>query len=136
MLEQGAIPMASFNRLLDLIERIKWSRGGRREWWAANVDMVGQFIKAKGLAATEVHTAGVAEEVAVRSSSKAYWIDPRGGIHPAHLHHLGQIYVLDQKAWKEFSGAVVGQVKEKLASAQAVGFDEVMDTAEAVQMMR
>jgi len=55
-----------------------------------------------------------------------------GGIKIAHLHFKGDIYLLNESQWKNFSVGVVREFQNKLAKVNTVSFEQVMEISEAV----
>ena len=45
-----------------------------------------------------------------------YLVDPRGGKRTPHLHYKGEIYLLNEKQWKDFSSKVLQDFSKKLAA--------------------
>lgn len=136
--------MPDFGLFQNWIELLRWRHGGRRDFWYANVDIVGSFIKENSLKpidARQMPIAGPAfasgSESELRSTEAArLWPGGlAGGIRFPHLHHAGQFYVLDERHWAEFSKKVMSSVSEKLSKAQKVSFDQLMDVADAAQAM-
>lgn len=60
-------------------------------------------------------------------------LDPgtRGGMKAAHIHLDGRIYLLNQKAYKEFSQQLINDTRERLAEASSVSFRQILDIADA-----
>lgn len=106
----------------------KWIYGGPRDIWVKNEKMLGELI-AKWKLQPYAAQAG---------KNKAFMYDPgiRGGIRMAHLHAKGNIYLVDEKQWKDFSGRVIRDFQAKLEKAQSVSFEQLMDISEAVEGVR
>lgn len=116
-----------------------WRRGIPREWLFANLDFVGNYIRENGLRPLQMpggREAGPGAEEAVRATAAALWPgDIRGGIRIAHLHHAGQVYILNERQWADFSGKVMQGLTAKLGKVQKVGFEQLMEVADAVEKM-
>lgn len=54
-----------------------------------------------------------------------------GGIRGPHIHFGGDIYLLNDKQWQEFSDRIIKNIQEKLANAKAINFEQVMELSEA-----
>ncbi len=102
----------------------KWIYGGPRDIWIRNEKLLGELIAKWKL-----------QPYAAVAGKKAYMYDPdiRGGIRLAHLHAKGNIYLVDEKQWKDFSGRVMRDFRARLESAQSVNFEQLMDLSEAVE---
>ena len=105
----------------------KWIYGGPRDIWIRNEKLLGELIAKWKL-----------QPYAQAGRNKAVTYDPdiRGGIRLAHLHANGNIYLVQEKQWKEFSGKVIKDFQVKLGSAQSVSFEQLMDISDAVEGVR
>ena len=105
----------------------KWIYGGPRDIWIRNEKLLGELIAKWKL-----------QPYAQAGRNKAVMYDPdiRGGIRLAHLHAKGNIYLVDERQWKEFSGKVIKDFQAKLEKAQSVNFEELMDISDAVEGVR
>ena len=106
----------------------KWIYGGPRDLWIRNEKIVGELITKYKL---QPYAAAAARNKAVM-----YDPDIRGGIRMAHLHAKGNIYLVEEKAWNEFSGRVLRDFRAKLETAQSVNFEQLMDIGDAIEGVR
>lgn len=108
--------------------------------WAAQVSVVERFIKEnsdklqKWQQAQESQMAPESVEPRATGSKRPalVWYNPYGGMKLAHLHYAGDIYVLTESQWADFSKSVMMSFTDKLRSAGKVTFDQVMNISEAV----
>ncbi len=104
----------------------KWIYGGPRDIWIRNEKLAGELIAKYKL-----------QPYAAAARNKAmYDPDIRGGIRMAHLHAKGNIYLVEEKAWNEFSGRVIRDFRAKLENAQSVNFEQLMDISDAMEGVR
>ena len=102
--------------------------------------MIGKFIreqKLKPVAAEDLpaHPFLAAEQPA--PATRAI-VRPRpfpGGLRSPHLHFKGNIFLVNQEQWKDFSGAVIKQYQERLSNAGNIGFDQLMDVATGMETL-
>lgn len=118
--------------------------GGNWAYLVKNKKSIGEFIKANAIQAVAVK-AVAAEAVTPRAAkaaaepakaAKYLDLDIRGGMRVPHLHFNNKIYMLDEKQWAAFSGAIVADVKAKLAKTKEVSFEEGMALANLSQAMK
>lgn len=125
----------------DLYERLVSKYGGRFDYWIKNVEIIAKFVEKYKIPATErehflmddptpvVHMKGTKE------SFDTARIKPTpfpGGLRIPHLHFRGDIYLLTDEQWKEFSGTAVRNLQEKLGTVGTVGFGQLMELSEAI----
>jgi hypothetical protein len=68
----------------------------------------------------------------------AFRLFPRpfpGGIRIAHMHYRGDIYLLDEKQWADFSGRIIKDFQSKLSKVSAVSFEQAMELSDAVDSL-
>ena len=58
-----------------------------------------------------------------------------GGIRVAHLHLGDDIFLPTESQWKDFAGQVMEGFKTKLAHAQSVSFEQVMELSNAIETL-
>jgi len=115
----------------------KWIFGIPAPFWLKNIKMIEQVIREQKLEpvpAESLMTEGPLAPMA-GEQEKAIRIWPRpipGGIRIPHLHFRGDVYLLNESQWKEFSGKVVKEFQTKLARVNTVSFEQVMEISEAV----
>lgn len=126
----------------DVFEILRGKYGGRRDFWYAAIDLVGNFIKENSLK-HESSRLPLRASVANASSpelrsaeiSQLWPGHLAGGIRVPHLHYSGELYLLNDAQWGKFTKTVLTNVTEKLQKAQKVGFDQLMDVADSAHTM-
>lgn len=58
-----------------------------------------------------------------------------GGIRVPHLHFNGDVYMLNDKQWGDFSGKVLTNLKEKLNSSNTISVEKLTEISNAVDSM-
>ena len=58
-----------------------------------------------------------------------------GGIRIPHLHFRGDVYLLNEKQWKDFSIKVIKDFQAKLSRVNTVSFEQEMEISEAVDSL-
>lgn len=58
-----------------------------------------------------------------------------GGLKIAHVHFEDRVYPLDRVQWQEFSTQVVQRLTENLAQAKGIGFQQLMEVSEVVEVI-
>lgn len=127
------------------IDRLISKYGGRFEYWVTHRAEIAKFIKKAKIPAVEAEHMRVFPAPPVskaRASEKAipnWWPYPIPipfpwpGFRAPHLHYGGDIYVLTEKQWSDFSRTAIKNFQEKLAGAESVKFAELMEIAEAME---
>ncbi len=133
-----------------------WINGGRWDIWAAELHSVEKFIRSNDLQPLDSLTAAAytyrEDNAAIRAPaiqppvnlmekrgmSMSIWEEYQGingGMRVPHLHFRGEIYMLNNEQWKEFSRGMLEQLSSKLGKANAVSFDQLMDVSESVNAL-
>jgi hypothetical protein len=131
------------NRRKDMsdYEMLVLKNGGRWDFWVSQVATIGRYVDAHAKELTKVQgalhsTAAAAPEAATRASSRTIMWDPtRGGMRMPHLHYAGEIFILNEGQWAEFSKSAVSALAEKMGKAQKVTFESVMQVSDAIAGM-
>jgi hypothetical protein len=116
---------------------IKWRdfigpKGGDWLYFVKNRANVAEFIKTnniKPVSYTPVVSNRVVANMAILGPGFP------GGLKYAHLHFNNRIYPLTDAQWKKFSGGIIIDARNKLAKANAIGFEAGMMLAEATNML-
>ena len=58
-----------------------------------------------------------------------------GGIRVPHLHYKGDLFILDEKQWGNFSQKIVEGLQQKLTTANSVNFEQVVILSEAIDAL-
>jgi len=95
----------------------------------------GRFAQLAGGIITQGMSA-ISETPVARSvkSAKAAALGPHlinGGIRGPHLHHKGNVYLLNERQWGNFSQTIMKNIQEKLSRAKSVNFEQLMEISEA-----
>ena len=126
----------------DLYERLVSKYGGRFDYWIKYVEVVAQFVEKYKIPPVErehllmddpvpLISPKEMKELADIPKIRPYPPFP-GGLRIPHLHLRGDIYLLTDKQWKEFSGMAVKNLQEKLGTVGTVGFDQLMELSETM----
>jgi hypothetical protein len=98
-----------------------------------NKRLIEQLIETKGLVKIQAVTP------VVKGKAPATGIEDRyllcGG-NWAHIHWNGEIYNFTEKAWEQFSSAVMKDFSTKLAKASNVSMDQINVVAKAMDMIQ
>jgi hypothetical protein len=109
--------------------------GGRWEFWVSQINVIEQFMKTAGKELIQINEAahGAVRQEAKAASGKAILWDPtRGGMRMPHIHYAGEIYILNEKQWEDFSKLAMQSLTEKMGRMQKVPFEKVMQIAEGM----
>lgn len=117
--------------------------GGRFDFWMSQLAVVGRYVDAHAGELTKVQVAAqgpVAFAAESRISTAAsgrvmIWDPTRGGMRMPHLHYAGEIYLLNESQWADFSKGALSALGEKLGKAQKVSFENVMHMSEGMAGM-
>lgn len=117
----------------------RWIYGIPAPIWLKSMDLIGKTIEEYKLKPVPIESlmaenpftprnivSGEQEKARLRP-----WQWP-GGIRIAHLHYRGDVYLLNESQWKNFSVSVIRDFQNKLANVKTVGFEQVMEISEAV----
>lgn len=111
--------------------------------WRVESELVGAFIKEGKLKPIDQMSLGRGyPKQPSRSTSRepvefrGPWPLPYpGGIRGPHLHWQGDIFELKTEQWQDFSQQVIGRYQEKLATAQTVRFDDLVELSAVMEGM-
>ncbi len=139
--------MPELSRLL--IKR--WLNGRPAEIWIAQLEAVEGMIKEYKLKPLEVehypvldishHVSPMEAQMAqmdAKTAKRVAKIEPKpfpGGLRHPHLHFKDEIYLLDNKQWREFSAIVIKSLKERLNRARTVSFDQLLEASAGVDAL-
>ncbi|MDJ0694907.1 hypothetical protein [Mastigocoleus sp. MO_188.B34] len=133
--------MANYN--YSLLERLIWTRGIPSSFWVVNHQAVRDIVQKYNLRAMTAEELGQGLAAPLEESTASEqqmslkpwpWPFP-GGLKIAHVHYGGQLFLLNQEQWAEFSGRVISDLQAKLDNAQVVTFDSMLDVSEAVDTL-
>jgi hypothetical protein len=115
--------------------------GGNRTFWLSSLNTIAKMIDQHDLkpVAKEMIPAGayaMSTEMMQHEFSevalKRGWVWPCGGIKGPHLHFGPEIYQLDENQWADFSLAVIKDCQSRLATANTVTVEQLIDVGEAI----
>ncbi len=113
--------------------------GGRWDFWVSQVEIIERYIKGAINELIQIRTVAqgpIAPEVKPTGAAKTILWDPtRGGMRMPHLHYAGEIYILNETQWTNFSKIAMKSLTDKLAKVQKVGFEDVMQVTEVMAGM-
>lgn len=125
-----------------MINLSKWKliNGGWPGPWIINEARVRKFIelnKLNPVSQESIQTRALELETKAGREIKSqinpiYIIDPRGGMRNPHLHYKGKIYLLDSKQWNKFSGEIVKEFSKKLAAANSVTYEQLVELSDVM----
>ena len=85
-----------------------------------------------------------AEQIGVMSGAKATVAlarkpkkpaGPIAGIPAAHLHYEGQIFLLDDRQWKDFSTKLMAEFTNKLSKTKVVSFEQLQKISSIMETL-
>jgi hypothetical protein len=95
------------------------------------------FIKANKLTPQKISTQELNKTRMLFTTNAAeqdleVWFWKCGGMKELHFHYGGDIYVLNQNQWNDFSRNLVSVFSRKLEGAKTISFDQATELAEIV----
>lgn len=135
----------NIEQLIDLILHRHLPNGGWLDYWIKNAAIIGEFVRVNklnpvgvnalprvvGELPSDVGTLAKAVSSAIRIKDPGLC----GGLRVAHLHYDGNVFMLNEKQWTEFSGKIIAESKAKLAQAKSVNFDQAMSLAQTTESL-
>lgn len=117
---------------------LEFKNGGRRTLFIAYADKIGSFIKKNNLKPVSSDPVLSSEMragklTAATSNLIPWWY--RGGKKFAHLHYEGDVYLLNEEQWKDFSNSIVADMSKKMAASKNVSFTGVLDLYDSISEM-
>ena len=101
------------------------------EFWIKNIDIVRDFIETNNLKP-------INQEELVRvdrpvSTAEMRYLDLKeGGMKSPHLHYKGERYLLNRKQWRSFTRPIVETFAERLATAEHISFNSLLEVDDAL----
>lgn len=120
-----------------LIER-RWWYGGPRDIWIKHVDAIQKLITEKKLKPVDPShyipdlPTQVISQTLEGATPTFRRIHFPGGIRLPHVHFKGDMYLLSDEQWKEFSGKLVKEFQAKLSRARVLNIESLMDLSAAI----
>jgi hypothetical protein len=110
------------------------------DFWVLKERMVGEFIRLNNLKpvtheALRVDAHPIASKLAnqgEQSITVDYILNIRGGRRTPHLHYMGELYILDAKQWQSFTGPLLKEFSNHLATANTIGFENFIEIGESI----
>lgn len=119
--------------MTDYYRRFQLKVGIPADFWVIREREIGQFIEKHNIDAVSRRSLGVPKKLSPeRMIDIDYIIGIRGGRRVPHLHYKGDLYLLKAKQWREFSGAVVKDLSERLATSRQVNLSELLEISDSV----
>jgi hypothetical protein len=53
-----------------------------------------------------------------------------GGDRGPHLHYKGNLYLLNERQWRDFTGRIKREFSARLEAAETIGFEQILDMDE------
>jgi len=119
----------------------RWIYGIPAPIWLKNIDMISAFIsqnKLKPVPPESLPNIQTVQAETAGQAKAALVIDRRpypGGIRIAHLHFRGELYLVKEELWRDFSGRIIKDFQAKLSNVKSVGFEDVMELSESVDKL-
>lgn len=117
----------------------RWIYGIPASFWLKNSKIIEDVITKYKLNAVPQESLHGFSSPTLKAEEKAQLIvDKRpysGGIRIPHLHSKGDVYLVDEKLWKEMSVTIVRDLQAKLSRVNSVSFEQVMELSEAVDSL-
>lgn len=109
--------------------------GGKKAFFIRYADLVKKVItefKLKAVDPAIVSSVNVEQYKA--SAVNIGLVDPEifGGRRFAHIHHLGNIYRLDEKQWNAFVGRVKTDMIDRLQNANNIALENIIELSDAM----
>lgn len=120
--------------------------GGNRTFWLSNLKLISEMIDKYDLkpVAVDMIPAGAysiplelmqQEQTQGTFKMARQWPWPCGGIKCPHLHYGQDVYLIDESQWRYFSQAVIKVCQSKLAAANTVSLEQLIDVSEATSAL-
>lgn len=117
----------------------RWLWGIPVPLWLNRIEMIEGFIKENGLKPAALETLPISPlmneaagaELAERAP-KFRWPGFPGGIRIPHLHLRGDIFLLKDELWQNFSAGLIKDLQGRLNKAKSVSFEQAMEISEAI----
>jgi len=120
-----------------LIER-RWWYGGPRDIWIRHIDLTQKLISDQKLKPVDPshYIPGPAAYATLPTQEGTTTVLRRisfpGGIRLPHVHFKGDMYLLSDEQWKEFSGKLVKEFQAKLSRARTLNVESLIDLSAAI----
>ncbi len=119
----------------------RWIFGIPAPIWLKNIEVISEFITRNALKPVPAESLLNVQSVQAESGEQVkatLIIDKRpypGGIRIPHLHSKGDLYLVKEELWRDFSARIVKEFQAKLANAKGISFEDVMELSEAVDKL-
>jgi hypothetical protein len=116
-----------------------WRWGKPADIWVRQVELIEQIIRTNQL--KPVAEAGLGLGVMAVEAGRempAALLRPgdlRGGMRGPHVHFAGEVYLLNEAQWREFTRTVMKGYQSKLTAAKAVGFEQMLEISNAMESL-
>lgn len=117
--------------------RMPWEiYGGKRPFFVKYGDTIADVIKDFKLKPIEQIQSPVTRAAEAKSTAKESMIyfdpDAFGGKRFAHLHHRGEIYMLNREQWQLFTSRVIDNLIDRLKTANNISIEQMLDLNDAI----
>lgn len=118
-----------------------WKFGRPADFWLTNLEAIKGAIEQYKLTPVpreHLMQMGGVEQVRAMADERAQatLVFPRpdfpGGLKIPHFHFKGDVYLLDEKQWRDFSAKVIKDFQTRLDRVNTVSFEQVMELSEVV----
>ncbi len=121
----------------NVYEEVVLKNGGKIAFWAKNAKVVSKYINAHKLEELSNHHLSTGIVLKEANLSKKVQENRKelknGGMRVPHLHYDGKIFLLDELQWKEFSKTIIGEFQQKLAKANSINYEQLMELSGAME---
>ncbi len=121
----------------NVYEEIVLKNGGKIAFWAKNAKVVNKYINAHKLEEFSNHHLSIGKVLKEANLSKKVQENRKelknGGMRVPHLHYDGKIFLLDEQQWKEFSKTIIDEFQQKLAKANSINYEQLMELSGAME---
>lgn len=101
------------------------------EFWIKNIDIVRNFIEKNQLKPLNQEEL-IRIDRAERTTEIRYLEMKEGGMRSPHLHYKGERYLLNPDQWRSFTRPIVAGFAERLAAAEHINFDSLLEVDSAL----
>ncbi len=125
------------------LSRFELIYGGRFEHFVSNHAAIGKFITQHKVPVADIYTSQYGRNMEARMESQELAEKPLairrpdfpGGLKTPHLHYKGEIYMLTQKQWQEYSRASIATLQERMAKVNSIAFEQLMELSDTINAL-
>lgn len=125
---------------IDRLE-MKWIGGAPMDFWVRHHAEVERYIKENKLAPftariREIPRALYMVPPAPTAEAAGRFDWPNGGMRIAHLHWKGEIYMLTDKQWRDFSAGILKDFRARLAVVKTINFMDALQFEDVLTSLK